>query len=117
MISVSDIPFAGDSYSLTCTVTKADRLNPTITYQWFKNNTMVSGETQSNLFFHSLSMSHVGSYRCDVTITSSLLRQPILAMSNTQQLNIKGIMYVISVHSTTIAIPVPVIWFMKQDLH
>ena len=42
-------PTVGESYSLTCTVTGADRLNPTITYQWFKDNTMVSGETQSTL--------------------------------------------------------------------
>ena len=79
-------PIVGESYSLTCTVTGADQLNPTITYQWFKDNTVVSGETQSTLSFSSLSLSDAGQYRCDVTVSSTLLSQPITKMSNTQDL-------------------------------
>ena len=33
-------PTVRESYSLNCTVTGADRLNATITYQWFKDSTM-----------------------------------------------------------------------------
>ena len=83
-------PTVGESYSLTCTVTGADRLNPTITYQWFKDNTVVSGETQSTLSFSSLSLSDAGQYRCDVTVSSTLLSQPITKMSNTQDLTLQS---------------------------
>ena len=83
-------PTVGESYSLTCTVTGADRLNTTITYQWFKDNTMVSGETQSTLSFSSLSLSDAGQYRCDVTVSSTLLSQSIINMSNTQDLTLQS---------------------------
>ena len=83
-------PTVGESYSLTCTVTGADRLNPTITYQWFKDNTVVSGETQSTLSFSSLSLSDAGQYRCDVTVRSTLLSQSVTKMSNTQDLTLQS---------------------------
>ena len=83
-------PTVRESYSLTCTVTGADRLNPMITYQWFKDNTAVSGETQSTLSFSSLSLSDTGQYRCDVTVISTLLSQPVINMSNTQDLTLQS---------------------------
>ena len=83
-------PTVGGSYSLTCTVTGADRLNATITYQWFKDNTGVSGETQSTLSFSSLSLSDAGQYSCDVTVSSTLLSQPIAKMSNTWDLTLQS---------------------------
>ena len=83
-------PTVGDSYSLNCTVTGADRLNATITYQWFKNNTVVSGKTQSTLSFSSLSLSDAGQYRCDVTVSSTLLSQPVMNMSNTHDLTLQS---------------------------
>ena len=83
-------PNVGDSYSFTCTVTGADRLDPTIAYQWFKDNTVVSGETQSTLSFSSLSLSDAGQYRCDVTVSSTLLSQSIAKMSNTQDLTLQS---------------------------
>ena len=79
-------PTVGESYSLTCTVTGAVRLYPTIAYQWFKNNTEVSGETQSTLSFSSLSLSDAGQYRCDVTVGSALLNRDIANSSNPIQL-------------------------------
>ena len=85
-----DTPTVGENYSLTCTVTGADRLNPTITYQWFKNNTMVSGETQSTLSFFSLSLCDAGQYSCDVTVSSTLLSQSIINMSNTHDLTFQS---------------------------
>ena len=83
-------PTVGESYSLNCTATGADRLNATITYQWFKDNTMISGETQSTLSFSSLSLSDAGQYRCDVTVSSTLLSQPVMNMSNTQDLTLQS---------------------------
>ena len=86
-------PTVGESYSLTCTVTGADRLNPTISYQWFKDNTVVSGETQSTLSFSSLSLSDAGQYRCRVTVASALLNINISNSSHSYRLVIpsKGI--------------------------
>ena len=83
-------PTVGESYSLTCTVTGAGRLIPTITYQWFKNNTVVSGETQSTLSFSSLSLSDAGQYRCRVTVSSTLLSQSITKMSSTHDLTLQS---------------------------
>ena len=83
-------PTVGESYSLTCTVTGAGQLNPTITYQWFKGTALVSGETQSTLSFSSLSLSDAGQYRCDVTVSSTILSQSITKMSNTQDLTLQS---------------------------
>ena len=83
-------PTVGESYSLTCTVTGTDRLNPTITYRWFKDNTVVSGETQSTLSFSSPSLSDAGQYRCRVTVSSTLLSRSISALSNTQDLTLQS---------------------------
>ena len=79
-------PTIGESYSLTCTATGADQLNPTIIYQWFKDNTVVSDETQSTLSFSSLSLSNTGQYRCDVTVSSTLLHRKIFNSSYPYQL-------------------------------
>ena len=51
---------------------------------------MVSGETQSTLSFSSLSLSDAGRYRCDVTVSSTLLSRSITAMSNTQNLTLQS---------------------------
>ena len=51
---------------------------------------MVSGETQSTLSFSSLSLSDAGQYRCDVTVSSTLLSQPITKMSNTHDLTLQS---------------------------
>ena len=64
--------------SLTCTVTGAERLtNSSITYQWFKDGVMVSGQTRKTLSFTPLSFSDAGGYTCQATLMSSLLSGPI----------------------------------------
>ena len=83
-------PTVGENYSLTCTVTGADQLNPTITYRWFKDNTVVSGEPQSTLSFSPLSLSDAGQYRCRVTVSSTLLSRSISKVSNAQDLTLQG---------------------------
>ena len=84
-------PVVGEIYFLICNVTGFGRLNPTITYQWFRDNTLFSGETQSTLSFSSLSLSDAGQhYRCDVTVSSNLLSQSISAMSNTKVLTLQS---------------------------
>ena len=51
---------------------------------------MDSGETQSTLSFSSLSLSDAGQYRCDVTVSSTLLSQPVMNMSNTLDLTLQS---------------------------
>ena len=71
-------PLAGSMYSLTCTVTGADRLTgSTITYQWFKDDVMVPAQTMETFSFTSLFFSDAGRYTCQATVMSSLLSGPI----------------------------------------
>ena len=74
---------AGSMYSLNCTVTGAERLtDPNITYQWFKNGVMVSGQTMETFSFTPLSFSDAGRYTCQATVMSSLLSGPIATNSS-----------------------------------
>ena len=68
----------GQRYILNCNVTESDvysLLNPTMTYQWTKDNgTQTQVGTNSNtLSFASLKLSEAGRYKCGVTITSASL--------------------------------------------
>ena len=76
-------PMARSMYSLTCTVNGAERLtNSTITYQWFKDGVMTSGQTMETLSFTPLSFFDVGRYTCQATVMSSLLNGPIITNSS-----------------------------------
>ena len=71
-------PTVGAMYSLTCTVTGAERLTgSTITYQWFKDGVVVSDQTMETLSFSSLIFFDAGGYTCEATVMSSLLSSPI----------------------------------------
>ena len=70
--------------SLVCDVSGAENLNPTITYQWTKNNgTQVQLETTSETlsFFH-LKLSDAGRYTCQATVRSSYLSRDITMMDS-----------------------------------
>ena len=83
MDSPAQIPVAGSTYSLNCTVTGVERLNGSnITYQWFKNGTAVSDQTVETLSFTPLSSSDAGRYTCQATVMSSLLSGPIPTSSS-----------------------------------
>ena len=58
-------PTAGQSYTLTCSVSGAS----VTTYQWRKNGTMIS-ETGPTLSFSPLRLSDAGGYTCEVTVDS-----------------------------------------------
>ena len=69
-------------YTLTCAVTGAERLTDAmVTYQWFKNGVMVSGEIMAALSFQSLVLANDGRYGCQATVISSLLSGPISSNS------------------------------------
>ena len=88
VISPSDPPATGERYSLMCTVTRADSLNPTINYQWFKttpSRTQV-GTNSSILTFDLLVLSDAGQYSCEVTISSFLLSRNIVIVSKHSRL-------------------------------
>ena len=95
-VQISNIvatPTAGENHLLTCSVSGAENLSPTITYRWAKNNgTQSKVETNSNnLFFTPLRLSDAASYGCEVTISSSYLSGNIVAMSaNTQDIRIQS---------------------------
>ena len=61
-------------YNLTCGVTNSGAENPTITYQWTKNNgthTPVQVGTDRVLSFSPLRLSDAGRYTCQATAVSS----------------------------------------------
>ncbi len=79
---------AGESYTLTCTVTGAESLNPTITYEWTRGGTSVGSD--SILIFNPLTLSSSGQYVCTVTVTSDLLTTTLTDSSDTFEVTIKG---------------------------
>ena len=71
-------------YTLTCDISGAERLNPTITYQWTKydGTTQTPVGTNSTLILSPLRFSDIGDYTCDVTIDSTLLNSNIFASAD-----------------------------------
>ena len=81
LITASRTPMLGQSYSLTCHVSGAEHLSPSITYQWTKNNgtqTLIRvGDDLEILSFSSLRLSDAGQYTCQATISSPYLNNDI----------------------------------------
>ena len=79
--------------TLTCDVSGADNLDPTITYRWTRNGDPVTvPDSSSNTFsFSPLGLSQAGVYTCRVTVSSSLLNQNSNADAvNMQTVTIQG---------------------------
>ena len=87
-------PIAEESYSLTCTVSGVENLDPTIMYQWTKNNgtvIQVTNDFDSNtLSFPTLRVSDSGDYICKVSVSSDYLTQAIDASSNSFSVKFPG---------------------------
>ena len=67
-------------YSLDCSVSGADSLNPTITYRWYNessNPRSQVGTTSSYGFPERLRPYHAGEYTCEVTITTPYLDEDL----------------------------------------
>jgi hypothetical protein len=81
-ITTSGAPVVGQSgYSLTCGVTGAENLSPSITYQWTKNNgthTQIQNDAANpRVSFSPLRLSDAGQYTCQATISSPFLSDDI----------------------------------------
>ena len=77
-------------YSLICGITGAENLNPSITYQWTKNNgTQTQVGTDIVLSFSPLRLSDAGQYTCQATISSPYLNNNIIMM-DTQDVRLRS---------------------------
>ena len=83
-VTTNKTPVLGqDGYSLTCEVTGAENLNPSITYQWTKIEDTDHeiqfdiGNNSNILFFDSLSYLDAGVYICQVDVNSDFLNENI----------------------------------------
>ena len=73
--------------TLACGVSGADRLTPTIDYQWTRNDgtTQTQVGSSERLTLSSLTLSSGGEYSCHVTVGSALLTSDIEASTVTPQ--------------------------------
>ena len=72
-------PMLEQSYSLTCDVTGAENLRPSITYQWTNSNGDQIG-TDTVLSFSSFGFSDAGQYACQANVSSPYLSGDITMM-------------------------------------
>ena len=71
--SKGSIITGGQAFSLKCTISGVEALNPILTYQWIKSNStgrMQVGSNTSTLSFSSLRLSDAGQYSCQVIVSS-----------------------------------------------
>ena len=77
------VPTTGEDYDLVCSVIGAEKLNPTITYQWRKNGDMSQSNSNTLSLIAPVRVSDAGTnYSCLVTIASSYLTGNIAAMTS-----------------------------------
>ena len=90
-IYANETPAEQESYALTCNISGHEQLaNPTISYMWTKNDTMLMPDStnSSTLIFPSLRLSDAANYKCIATVASSYLNSAITANETyTLQLN------------------------------
>ncbi|XP_064386182.1 sushi, von Willebrand factor type A, EGF and pentraxin domain-containing protein 1-like isoform X2 [Halichondria panicea] len=72
VISPSGGPMAGQSFSLTCSLSGGASLQPTLSYQWTREGGPLMTNT-ATLNFDTLYLSDAGQYSCQVILTSSQL--------------------------------------------
>ena len=69
-------------FSLTCQVSGTGNLNsPTLTYQWWQNGRVVSGQEGDTLSLPLLTLSDAGEYTCSVSVSSSSLSSTVTVNS------------------------------------
>ena len=80
------------NYVFTCRLFGAENLNPSITYQWTKDNgTQIQvGTNSSILSFFLLRLSDAGGYSCQGTVTSNYIGYTINLTTDTQEVGFQG---------------------------
>ena len=77
---------AQKGYFLICSINGTENLNPSISYQWTKNNgthiQMQTGNDPQVLSVSLFRLSDAGEYTCLVTISSSYVHDNIIVMEN-----------------------------------
>ena len=77
--------------TLTCDVSGANNLNPTITYQWTRTGATVPDISSEMFNLSPLRLSQAGVYTCRATVSSSLLnRNSIADAGNMQTVTFQG---------------------------
>ena len=71
--------------TLICDVSGAERLSPTITYQWTRNGEIVPDSNSSTLTLPTVTLSSAGNYSCRATVGSALLTNDFEASAGTPQ--------------------------------
>ena len=90
VITSSGVPTVGQSYSLTCSVSGADYLNPTIVYQWFETDDPGVVLARSvNLQLPPLQLTEDSHYTCQATVSSPYLTED-LTFNQTQDVTIRS---------------------------
>ena len=85
-ISASVTPTIGLQCNLTCTVSGAELFDSTVTYQWFKDGTIISDVNESTLILQS-SQTDAGEYTCKADVSSEYLIPSFTSnVSNTYRL-------------------------------
>ena len=79
--------------TLTCDVSGADNLTPTIAYQWTRDGETVPDSDSRTLSLSPLQLSHAGNYTCHATISSPLLSNSISATSDNTNITISSELY------------------------
>ena len=95
----------GKSYTLTCKAYGLENVNPSVKYQWFKNNgtlTRVGSISNSSiLMFHFLRMSDIGWYTCNIIVDYTYLSGPAnhTLSSTAFELQFSGMIELINEHN------------------
>ena len=82
-------PTVGENYQLICSVSRAENLNPTITYLWTKNSDIQLGTNSNTLSFTPLRLSDAANYACMTTVSSIYLEGSIAA-TNSKNVSIQS---------------------------
>ena len=90
IISFRENVLLGENYNLTCTITGADKLSPTISYEWIQNETLLEMVDSSILSFSPFKLSHAGNYSCIVNITSNYVEDIITMTSDIEPLVVQS---------------------------
>ena len=103
-INASVIPEIGQQCNLTCTVVnlEAEHLNPTITYQWYKDGAILPNTNTSIIALQSLIRTDAGEYMCEVNVSSEQLIPSLTRKKSIFRLCFTlGIVFIVYVYKLT----------------